>query len=347
MTSFKSEKPSIIIVGGSENKKSKIVQYIAEELEVLEMINGNLTTDNLHTACYTINQDEHDMILWIPDIDNSEDKIYPEKPIGSVLICSKVMRTNNYVEAVKRIFMMNANAVISINKDTKPYTFNFIDALGNSWGITQSIEELCYIIKDFYYFTKSAKRMSLIKSENFDIDLRHEDIIKLIDINKRVSTSVEERFNERYFGNLSTRCFKLFPSKRIDVGFLFSARNTDKRFLDINDMIFVKDNKYFSNRKPSVDTPVQLELYRKYPKINYMIHGHAYIKDAQFSKRYCLCGDVSEADCLDLEENGGVVNLINHGFLIYGTSLEQIEYISNNIKFEQRNIGYERVVRNK
>lgn len=347
MTStFKSEKPTIIIVGGSENKKSKIVQYIAEELEVFEMMNGDITTNNLHTACYTINQDEHNLIIWMPDIDNTVDKIYPEKPIGSILICSKVMRSDNYIEAVKRIFMMNANAVISISKDTKPYTFNFIDALGNSWGITQSIEELCYIIKDFYYFTKSAKRSSLVKSENHNTNFfSYNDLIKLIDINKKISKDVEEKFTERYFGNLSTRCFKLFPSKRVDLGFLFSARNTDKRFLDVDDMIFVKDNKYFSDRKPSVDTPVQLELYRKYPKINHMIHGHAYIKDAQFSKRYCLCGDLSEAYHLDLNDNGGVINLINHGFLIYGTSLEQIEYISNNIKFEQRNIGYERIIR--
>jgi hypothetical protein len=35
--------------------------------------------------------------------------------------------------------------------------------------------------------------------------------------------------------------------------------------------------KYFGENKPSVDTPVQLRLYKYFPWANYMLHAHCYV----------------------------------------------------------------------
>jgi hypothetical protein len=44
--------------------------------------------------------------------------------------------------------------------------------------------------------------------------------------------------------------------------------------------------KYYGNKKPSVDTPVQLMIYQNAPAINYMIHGHYYVYGAPFTKSF-------------------------------------------------------------
>ena len=57
----------------------------------------------------------------MPNIDNEEEKQYPIKKKGSVLICSKVMREGyKPIDAISRIFKMQGNAVIAI------YTIRFI-----------------------------------------------------------------------------------------------------------------------------------------------------------------------------------------------------------------------------
>jgi ribulose-5-phosphate 4-epimerase/fuculose-1-phosphate aldolase len=97
----------------------------------------------------------------------------------------------------------------------------------------------------------------------------------------------------------STRCFKTFPSIKHN-GFIYvSARDTDKSRITVHDMVIVKlygRQVLFSKQRPSVDTPVQLKLYETFDSLNYIIHGHAYIEDAPFTKSYFPCGDLREFD---------------------------------------------------
>ena len=96
------------------------------------------------------------------------------------------------------------------------------------------------------------------------------------------------------------------------------------------------DLQYHGDKKPSVDTPVQIELYKHFPNINYMIHGHAFFKNAPTTEDYYPCGDLREVASIkelipDSTSDFFAINLMNHGFLIAASSIQQLEeYLSDN-----------------
>ena len=91
------------IYGGSENKESGVVLKLSESLThrhgwVSEAVmNGFKSVDEFPKTL------DHNLTLWMIDVDNSEKKSYPIKKKGSVLICSKFMREGmTEIEAISR-----------------------------------------------------------------------------------------------------------------------------------------------------------------------------------------------------------------------------------------------------
>jgi len=324
----------VLIVGGDFGikKESGVIRKLSERFTDSTTINGGELSDLPKEL-------NSDLILWMPNISNEEQKHYPRKSTGNVLICSKVMREGyKKIDAVSRIFKMQGNAVIAIHKEDNRFIFNLIDALGNSWYCGDSIETLVDSIDDFYNFTISAVR---IKSNRSSLDNPPVDSLtyQFIEINKNLSEYIQTSCGERFFGNLSTRCQKLFPSMRSN-GMLVSPRNVDKSSLTADDMVYCyKENDelyYTGGRKPSVDAPIQIEIYNKCPNVNYMIHGHAFIKGAKFTSTYYLCGDLRESEEVIKiigDNNFGFINLKNHGFLIYADSLSTLTQIIKKSEF--------------
>lgn len=343
-----------LVVGGTFHNENGISSKIIETMATLlgaKTINGGVVKD-LHVACTLV--ENKNLIIWAPNVSNEEKKVYPKKNKGSVLIVSK--RISKYggrseIDAVSRIFKFNGNAVITITDknekvhNTKPeYVFKLIDALGNVWvDTTKDIKDIVVGIYKLYMWTKESKRESILFSLKLPSFIK---LQKLIDINKVVAEKCQKAFGERYFGNLSTRCVSMFPSMRESEYFLFSARNTNKEFLAISDMIFVsKEGNYGGNIKPSVDTPVQLQLYDLFSNINFMIHGHAYIENASYTDEYFPCGDLREVNGIrDLGKkyfkyrDVMTINLKNHGFLIMTKAIEQLEEAVNNSVFKTKGI---------
>ena len=325
-----------IIVGGgwSENpKRSGVIEKLSNQFEDCNTYNGGILY-NLQTRY------DSDLIIWMPDISNEEVKHYPKKTTGNVLICSKVMREGyKKIDAVERIFRMNANAVIAITKNGM-FSFHLIDALGNTWYSGNSIEGLAIKIKELYDFTKAAIRVRTNRdSRKVPMWKNNESIKEFIDLNTKLAERIQLACGERFFGNISTRCQKLFPSIRV-AGILVSPRNSDKRYLTPEEMVlcYKKDdlNYYFGDKKPSVDSPIQMEIYGACPQINYMIHGHAFIKDAPFTSDYYLCGDLREAEEVKSiigKNDHGFLNLKNHGFLLYSKNLEDLRELIDHLEF--------------
>jgi hypothetical protein len=313
-----------IVVGGNPGEKvSTIVSLIAREIGAIEA-NG-IIPNSLKGF---------DLTVWMPNIDNSKEKVYPVKDKGSVLICSKVMREGyTRIDSVSRIFKMHANAVIEIYKKSNRVYFQLVDALGNTWGPkTDDIKILCKNIKDLYEWTKGSKRISLERVGEypmFPFTMNKSLVEDFIVINNRLAQKCAAGCGNRYFGNYSTRCTKLFPSMRINRidYFLFSPRNTDKRYVTFSDLVTVNDMGQYFGRKPSVDTPIQLEIYKNFKNINFMIHGHAYIKNAPFTNKYFPCGDLREVDEICRLANRGfkTINLRKHGFIIMAEKLEDFD----------------------
>lgn len=332
-----------LIVGGNfgaEPKKSGVVTILGDRLFANKYNGGSITDLNNHRKDIK----NFDLILWMPNVSNEEEKIYPEKRIGTTLIVSKVLRGNTDAhigEAISRIFKMSANAVIAIDTSESTYKFILIDALGNTWASTTDLVELSKAIEDFYLWTANAVRIGTVKISD---DPKHtpdyiDDFCKVI---KRVSEKVENERGGRYFGNASTRCEKTFPSMKSSNETIFvSKRNISKKHILPDDFVCVMNSSkyvlYNGPDKPSVDTPIQLSLYEAYPNIKFMIHGHAHIKYAQETGHYFPCGDMRELgeiiDRLPRNPSTFVLNLKNHGFLIGTSTIEELKNIVEDIEF--------------
>lgn len=337
------KKIKISIVGGNfdtENgKKSSVISKLGENFNNASIYNGG-NINNIENIFADNGFKESDLIIWMPNIQNETPKNYPNKKRGSVLICSKIMRDNyTRVDAISRIFKMHGNAVIAITKDQNIFTFELIDALGNTWYKGSQLNKLSDKILEFYSFTKSAIRLPSIKiSTDSDDNIENYSLEEFIGINKELQYKIETSCGNRFFGNISTRCQKLFPSLRYNSIYV-SPRNSNKKSLTTLDMVkcFLHNNTvfYYGNNKPSVDTPIQLAIYDKYPNINFMIHGHAKVKNAPTTSNYCLCGDFNEvneiSELIDDTSSYGIINLKKHGFLIYANNTKQlVEIITNN-----------------
>ena len=281
-----------------------------------------------------------DLVLWFPNISNEKEKDYPKKDKGAVLICSKLMHDDvSEADAVSRIFNMQGNAVVTINSMGKSFAFKLVDALGNSWGNTDSIKLLVGNIIDLFIWSKAQKRKSLIYSDSsISTEIKLE--LRFIDINTLVADKVQSHLGARYFGNFSTRCMKLFPCKREGEAYLFSPRNTDKKRINQDDFVLTTDTYYYGKRKPSVDAPVQIEIFKRFTNINYMIHGHATIPLVPETLEYYPCGDLREVEEISALFNGGLraINLKNHGFLIAAETLDGLEYLANFCEFLPKDI---------
>lgn len=333
-----------IIIGGNFGetpKPSSVVTKIADELEAINVINGG-TLDMLP---HEINSE---LIIWMPNIVNESPKQYPKKTNGNILICSKVMREGYVIaEAVSRIFKMNGNAVIAIYPGEK-FTFKLVDALGNVWYNGGDIPELCKVIKEFCEFINKAWRVNTERHDIVGIE-RNNDLTEFIEVNKSLTEYIQTSCGTRFFGNISTRCQKLFPTMKVDNDYVFvSPRNSNKESLTAEDMILawydIPDSQlghilYSGPHKPSIDTPIQVMLYNIHQGVNYMIHGHAFIKDCEYTDEYFICGDMREVDAVDnlmIGKVSGKINLKNHGFLIYADTLDNLKDIIKGCEFDYK-----------
>jgi len=198
-----------LVVGGnfdsSGGKKSGIVTKLAEALGA-EVINGG-PLDDLRS----INLAGFRLVIWMPNIANNEDKFYPKKDIGAVLICSKIMRSGyTHWDSGTRIFRMNANAVIEIYVDSL-VRFMLIDALNNVWvEETHDIEKLADGIKQLEAWTNSSLRVASISCLT-ECPPVPEDLASFVQMIRIVANKVTTENGPRYFGNASTRCMKTFP----------------------------------------------------------------------------------------------------------------------------------------
>lgn len=323
----------IIVGGGYDGKKSSIITKMGEQFSSADeccIVNGGELS----------NISGFDLALWMPDVSNNEEKQYPVKDRGAVLICSKVMREGyTLIDAITRIFKMHGNAVIAIYKEgDRKFRFELVDALGHIWYSGYDITKLCSSIKDLYSWTKGAIRKSIPKADkNVTIEALPQ-LTDFMEINCNLAFKSAAQCGNRYFGNFSTRCTKLFPSHRFEKSVIIvSPRNVDKRTLKDTDMVPIIDGAYFGDRKPSVDAPVQLELYQEVPGVNFMIHGHAYVKGAPMTKQYFPCGDMREtSETIELLRDGHkAVNLKHHGFLLATETLEEMAQLQHLLDFEK------------
>lgn len=284
-----------------------------------------------------------DALIWMPNVSNDHEKLLPKIKKNNphlVLVQSKRVIEKEYsdFDIVKRLLSSHSALGIKITKDSS-YNYAVMDPLGNNWGTTKDIPVLVDVlvsrISDIANMTRV--RSNRIDSRR-DFELEEEFLEYVKEFGEIFAKNVKAANPDRYLGNSSTRCSHGFPSVRHDRTVYVSKRNVDKTIISADQFVEVNldkdDVEYFGNDKPSVDTPIQTRLYEKYPSMNYMVHGHAYIKGAPFTKNNVPCGFLEEVD--EIEDalsalksvqpflTHAVVNLRGHGCLIMSNDVDSM-----------------------
>lgn len=332
----------ITVIGGRFDREGGkpsrvIVPRLAEALHADVLLNGG-SLDTLTGFDPTSTQ----ALLWMPDIANDEVKILPtlkQRNPRLLLVSSK--RTDNRDfgpgDMVGRLLKSRSNLGIMIeDAGGGVWAFRILDPLGNQYALTTSVEEMAGALRERLAFLAGMRR---VRSRSVGEALVAEVPPRLVEIIRRggdIATGYVNAVNpNRLLGNASTRCAKGFPAFRTGEGLLtVTRRNVDKASLQAEDFVVVRDTlgevEYFGDKPPSVDTPIQVRLFGRYPRINHILHYHMYLRDGVFTRRRLPCGAIEEADEIgeifsDPQASRMLVNLLGHGCLIMTESLDDLD----------------------
>ena len=310
-----------------------------------------------------------DVVLWFANVSNDEVKLRDVKSINPkcILITSKRNDDGKYTfaELISRALAIKANLTIEFSKDPDGlFNMMLFDPLGNVFYDGFMVDEMCTKLldraKQLLMFTRMPSvqdtgEAPAVPEETDFFNFAH----NCADIFHNLIRPAKG--TERFLGNMSFRCQNGFPSFRGENGIIYvSRRNVDKS--DIGAASFVPTyldeesrTRYFGEAKPSVDTPVQLRLYRLFPWANYMIHAHCYvdttgINDAMMirTKNPVPCGALEEVEeiysilpKLITDAPGAVtmfnknaprllaINLVGHGCILIAKDIEILKELQN------------------
>ncbi len=336
----------IMIVGGTFNHgrgiPSKIINWLSEYTNWPVINGGNLSIIESFPFYY------YDVLVWMPNIDNSEAKVLENiKKINPhlLLVSSKRIVEKSYTtfDVVSRLLKSHSNLGITIEIEDEEFMFSLIDPLGNLYKRTNDVEILADTLRIRVEDLLSFSRISTVCIDSTPIEVM--GLNDFIDIVQKYGDEFSKFVNavnpERFLGNASarsidriTRCCHGFPAARYNDQYLISRRNVDKTTMSESDFVVVNDNEdkveYYGNAKPSVDAPIQIRLFNYYNKVNYIIHGHVYVDNAQTTSYKIPCGAVNEFDDIkhlipDQTATNVNINLKGHGCLIMANDLDYLK----------------------
>lgn len=305
-----------------------------------------------------------DVVLWFANVSNDEVKLRDVKSINPkcILITSKRNDDGKYTfaELISRALATKANLTIEFSKDPDGlFNMMLFDPLGNVFYDGFMVDEMCTKLlertKQLILFTRvptvqdTTHEAPEVPEETEFFNFAH----NCADIFHNLIRPAKG--TERFLGNMSFRCQNGFPSFRGENGIVYvSRRNVDKS--DIGAASFVptylddtKTVKYFGDAKPSVDTPVQLRLYKHLPWANYMLHAHCYVDTAGIPETVTLC-TTKPIPCGAIEEVAEVltayrigrfyweynkhprlvaINLVGHGCILIAEDVEILKELQS------------------
>ncbi len=338
------------VCGKPSGLVSKIADYLSGRYDAV-VYNGG-TLQELREVIYP-QISEAKIVLWMPNVSNAEEKLRDIKRINpkAILISSKRNDNEKYSfpELISRALEMKANLTIEFAKeDDGKFNMQLFDPLGNIFYQGKSITEMCKQLSDRADRLVEFTRVPTIAvDEKFagspDADERFFSFARgCADVFHNLIAPSKD--TKRFLGNLSFRCRNGFPSFRGKDGIVYvSRRNVDKGQISLEHFVptyLDKDNnaRYYGEFKPSVDTPVQLRLYKVLPQINFMMHAHCYFNEAPFTKHSVPCGAIEEVDeilaaisAMDTSGDLIAVNLIGHGCLLMAKTLNALLSLEDKI----------------
>ena len=366
----------MLMVGGSFDVNGgrpsglfrKISQAVYEEITKREpssqvnVVNGGKFEDLNSYLDSCVN---YDAVFWMPNVpDNDLPKLRDVKAVAPYTMLINSKRNNgeySFQELVNRSLGVKANLTIEFSKssDSGPYRMMVFDPLGTCWYVGYNVVECAAsLVERLLFISKVTRKRTRQAESDFALAFldANPEAQEFVDIVKEYAAVFHRLILPsenvtRFLGNASAgnfRCTKGgFPSYRHSEDIVYmSRRNVNKETLSVSDFIPVNYDMatptYQGTAKPSVDTPVQIVLYRLFPYVRYMIHAHVYIKDAPFTDTAIPCGALEEVDEIikvvrrafdnDTSRNRYHINLIGHGCLIMSSDLDGLR----NVPFEAR-----------
>ena len=344
------------------------------------MVNGGSidTLNRIFERSFPENEiHDSNIIFWFADVPNDVPKmVHKIKQMNKkcILITSKNNLDGKYskMHLIARMLKVKSNLLVEFTSSNVPkrYAGTILDPLGNVYGHVEGIcghvgmakitnikvlgKRLGKRVQELVNFTRmpsipaNADKMPIPvpdKKEFFDIVKVHAETFH------NLIHGVE---HSRFLGNCSFRCENGFPSFKYNNLIYVSKRNIDKReigldgFIAVEPKINITNGKrhisfYGSKDKPSVDTPIQIQLYEMFPNIAYMLHSHVYVDKNTDIKLFettkpIPCGAMEEVD--EIKEVVGneadgldefAINLKGHGSLVLSNNVEtfkKIKYVA-------------------
>lgn len=354
--------PSILLVGGTfddgAGKPSGYVSRLAEGLVMglrdrdIKLVNGGAwqELEQLVKQLYQFRT-----IIWMPNVSNDREKLIGDiKKLSphAILVSSKRNDGGKYsfMELVARALATRSNLLLELSKTDGQVVTTILDPLGNTF-ITKEADiekvalSLASRIHDLY---QGIRVSSVCIGETCEPPPMTADLEQFFGIIRTHAQTFHELIHgaanpSRLLGNASFRCESGFPSFKAEGKMYVSKRDIDKRDIGIGGFVPVSLSDehtigYWGPSKPSVDTPINLQLYNQLPNIRYMIHSHTYIQGAPFTWDVMPCGDLREvAEVLlkvDASADSFYVNLRGHGSLAGAASpalLKHIPYVAREV----------------
>jgi len=302
------------------------------------------------------NIENYDAVYWFPDISNDKDKLLPLiKKVNPrcILISSKNNIGNKYShkDIIARALSTKSNLLLEFTKKDGLILATLHDPLGNVF--VKEEQDINKVRSVMLKRTKELKDFTRVRSVRVGdkLEIPNKEIFFNIvkDYADEFHNLIHAANSDRLLGNASFRCERGFPGFRHNDKIFVSRRNVDKRFIEPSGFVAVEPKTinweifYYGDMKPSVDTPIQLQLFAYYKNINYILHSHVYVEGAPFTDKVIPCGAIEEFDhIIKIEPNretyGFCINLRGHGSIALASTelaLLDIPYIPRPAPEEQ------------
>ena len=351
---------SVFVVGGTfdhtEGKPSKLAAVVAAQVrnrghEVAFVNGGNVSELNdLYDEA-----GKREIVLWFPNVPNNYGKnitVFKVQHPKVFLVTSKRNDGSKYsfAELVNHALGLKANLTVEYTKFGNRFQGRVFDPLGCVWAHTEDFVELT---NKLFERIEPLLELTRVRSHCLHKNTlmpKGPELKEFFQLVKDRATTFHDLVHpangvERFLGNASFRCERGFPSIRQGNVIFVSRRNVDKRYIGPDAFVQVElvgdGVGYYGEHKPSVDTPIQLRLYKYFKKVTRMLHSHVYAREAPFTEHAIPCGAIEEYYEIvaaqrrhQLPMCNFALNLVGHGSIVLADDLEymrSVEYYARPI----------------
>ncbi len=339
-----------LLVGGTfglfKGDASGIAGIIGKAVKADVIVKGG-TYGDLEEAVESVGQ--YGVIYWFPDVPNELPKLVgqiKEKAPHSILVTSKRNDEDKYsiMDIVHHALGTKSNLVLEFSRAEEEWGSGrwcgrVLDPLGNCY--LDYCGDFLQVGKVLAERVEELKNFSRVPSKSIGPEILAPDEPEFLELVRGYANDFHDIIHpvktNRFLGNASFRCEAGFPSFRQDGLVYVSKRDIDKRELTREGFVAVEPGQlsvvnYYGDAKPSVDTPIHLQLYNYYPAVRYMLHSHTYVLRKPFTEKPIPCGAVEEWLAVksvmeNRDSTDFAVNLRGHGSIVLASNIKYLEKI--------------------